>query len=507
MVDSDKTDSPLQEDVPLDTAVPPTVHRRYSTSLESLVGTIEWLLIALILALVFRAFGVEAFQIPTGSMAETLRGSHYHFRCLQCGYAYDIGSDTTFIDRPQCPSCGYFQPAEAVGSLRNGDRIFVLKCIYQFLPPKRWDVVVFKNPLNPRENYIKRLTGLPGETIQIIDGDIYINGLIARKPLAVQQELWMCIYDNDYQPPATSGLIAKAAGRMEKQNPAWRQPFENADGSAWNLSAQGPTVFSLDSGNQTHRLIYNSRIGNDFHAAYAYNDSRMRKSEPICSDLMIRFNVHPNASEGFVGASLEKEGISYIARADFSGMLTLEQGGSNGVRELARLPIGRNAAGSAAFEFANADGRLTLRYGQDKLSVDLPARPLKESLQSRQPIVQILGCGQLQISRVGLYRDIYYLSAGIQRATADAPFQLNKDEFFVCGDNSPNSLDARLWTVGGKGNNGTRYRPGVVPMDFMMGKAFMVYWADAFSPSAGMMPFIPNFDKIKLIYGGSEQGY
>ena len=82
----------------------------------------------------------------------------------------------------------------------NGDRILVLKCIYQFIEPKRWDVIVFKNPPEPAINYIKRLIGLPGEKVQIIDGDIYIDDKIARKPAKIQKELWMPVYNNDYQP-------------------------------------------------------------------------------------------------------------------------------------------------------------------------------------------------------------------------------------------------------------------------------------------------------------------
>src|SRR5436853_2333228 len=52
--------------------------------------TVESILVAFILAFVFRAFVVEAFVIPTGSMAPTLLGAHMRFRCPDCGYAWDV---------------------------------------------------------------------------------------------------------------------------------------------------------------------------------------------------------------------------------------------------------------------------------------------------------------------------------------------------------------------------------------------------------------------------------
>src|SRR5690242_3442202 len=52
--------------------------------------TIESILIAFILAFVFRAFVVEAFVIPTGSMATTLLGAHMRFTCRECGYVFDV---------------------------------------------------------------------------------------------------------------------------------------------------------------------------------------------------------------------------------------------------------------------------------------------------------------------------------------------------------------------------------------------------------------------------------
>jgi len=484
---------------------------RRSATLEGIINTLEWLLVALLLALVFRAFGVEAFQIPTGSMAEPLKGAHYHLRCMRCGYPYDVGGDTSLYNRPQCSSCGYYQPATALGRQQNGDRIFVLKSIYQYVPPRRWDVVVFKNPTNPAINYIKRLIALPGETVQLIDGHVFINGQIQRKPAKVQQELWMPIYDNDYQPFGAAAGPAGQTAAADALNRIWRQPFENEPNtdSRWSLNANGPAVFSLDENNmRDHWLLYNSDVGNDFHSTYAYNSDMLRRGQPVCSDLMMRVYVRPESS-GCVGASLEKYGVHYIGRVDFAGMLILQRRQGTRIDELARMPI-RPASNDRLmiFEFANVDHRLVLRYGENRLSFDLPVRPAPKRNASAQPQVRLLGRGRIQISHLGLFRDTYYISQATLRANERDPFKLEKDEFFVCGDNSPNSLDARLWSEEGKGiTNQPAYRMGVVPMEYMLGKAFLVYWSDAYSPMPNMLPVIPNIDRIKVIFGGSDEVY
>ena len=62
-------------------------------------------------------------------------------------------------------------------TLQNGDVVLVNKAVYQFRNPQRFDVVVFKpNIGNVSQYYIKRIIGLPGETVQIKDGKIYIDG-------------------------------------------------------------------------------------------------------------------------------------------------------------------------------------------------------------------------------------------------------------------------------------------------------------------------------------------
>ena len=58
---------------------------------KEIANTFEWLITAFILAFVFRAFVMEAFRIPTGSMADTLHGAHFRLRCPQCAFKHHRG--------------------------------------------------------------------------------------------------------------------------------------------------------------------------------------------------------------------------------------------------------------------------------------------------------------------------------------------------------------------------------------------------------------------------------
>jgi signal peptidase I len=485
---------------------------RHHHSAESIITLFEWLLVAFILALVFQGFGVQAFQIPTGSMAETLRGAHYQFRCIRCGYEFDTGNGGFSLDRPQCPNCNYFQPPSAFGPLKNGDRIFVLKCIYQFFDPKRWDVVVFKNPTNPRDNFIKRLVALPGETVQLINGDLYIDGKIMRKPLNVQRELWMPIFVQDFQPMAAeqhfNTLIEEGKDQV---NTIWRQPFKNERNSIWDLQP-GRYVLRDQSGRR-HVMAFQPDNSNEFRATYAYNSSAGYAYRPVCSDLMITFYAEGQNPDGYIGASLEKFGVIYSAQVNFSGSLTFTKTVNGTTTPLGRpMLTGRIETGVyEKFEFANVDQQLVLRWGDKRFSYNLAADPSfrgGDAQNEETPSVKIFAAGSAQLCHIGLYRDIFYIGEGeALRATADNPFTLGTDQFFVCGDNCNDSSDARLWSVKGIGNNGKTYRTGTVPREYMMGKAVMVYWSQAFRPAPKSPPMIPNLGNIKIIYGGSEQLY
>lgn len=110
---------------------------------------IKVLAFAVILAALFRSLLFEPFHIPSGSMKNTLLVGDYLFVSK---YAYGYSHYSFPMSLP----------------LFKG-RVLASQ-------PKRGDVAVFRLPSNPRIDYIKRVIGLPGDTIQVIDGALFING-------------------------------------------------------------------------------------------------------------------------------------------------------------------------------------------------------------------------------------------------------------------------------------------------------------------------------------------
>jgi len=182
---------------------------------EGMRETIEAVAIAFILAFVFKTFEAEAFVIPTGSMAPTLYGRHKEVTCSGCKMPYTIGAsqevyqDSGIINPAgrilgsTCPNCRFPNEVES-DPVFNGDRIVVNKQVSEF---KRFDVVVFKNPEEPYVNYIKRLVGLPTETIQFRQGDVYAKAegeqeatIRSKADPATQQDIQLLVYDDAHAP-------------------------------------------------------------------------------------------------------------------------------------------------------------------------------------------------------------------------------------------------------------------------------------------------------------------
>jgi len=67
-------------------------------------------------------------------------------------------------------------------TLEHGQRLLVDRITYRFQPPQRGDVVVFRYPFNPREHFIKRIIGIPGDVVAIVAGTVYVNGVALHEP-------------------------------------------------------------------------------------------------------------------------------------------------------------------------------------------------------------------------------------------------------------------------------------------------------------------------------------
>lgn len=134
---------------------------------------------ALLPIFVINPYIFEAFKVPTNSMAPTILGKHWEVPCPRCGspaYCTPEPEWPNEMDRPVLMICSReLRPCEVVRPSHvkhSGDRFVVAK----FLHPQRWDLIVFRLPEDPEMVFVKRLVGLPGETVTIKEGAVWING-------------------------------------------------------------------------------------------------------------------------------------------------------------------------------------------------------------------------------------------------------------------------------------------------------------------------------------------
>jgi signal peptidase I len=136
-------------------------------------------IIALVLALLIRTFIVQAFKIPTGSMEPTLLVGD-HLLVSKYNYSFHIPNEIPFTSIQLFPDYHFFTSV-----------------------PERGNIVVFKFPQDESKDYIKRVVGLPGETIQIIRQNVYINDQLLKEPYAHHSQPPSITAPNnrDFMPP------------------------------------------------------------------------------------------------------------------------------------------------------------------------------------------------------------------------------------------------------------------------------------------------------------------
>ncbi len=588
--------------------------------------TIESIVVAVILALLFRTFEAEAFVIPTGSMAPSLQGQHRDINCDQCGYLYQTGAsgesstalpnNRTAITHSFCPICRFKTAMNSTDwdhTSNNGDRILVNKFVYDFSEPKRFDVIVFKNPNNGKQNYIKRLIGLPGELLVIENGDIFrvVNSNpgafemeIIRKPSDKLRSMMQLVDDTHFIP-------------QQMHDAGWPlrwQHWDRQDGGAgWDviLNSTNPN-YLVDAGSTTAWLKYRnlvpvnrptySRSGaqdekNDWDEIengrlpdrmesvsplgslitdyYCYNNrilksmSRARigggqeRYEPSMAmhwvgDLGVECWTQVKSDTGKLKLQLVEGGAKFTCTIDVKtgeAKLSCDQStvqfvdaDGNAIAE----PVAKSTlsgAGSYRIMFANVDDQIHLAINNRFVKFDAATYNRSDKTSPRtfpgDPTnlgdAEPIGVGaenlEIEITRLKVLRDIYYSSPvgmdrnfiedetryGVGENVASSKrsmrriekawtwfenpslweselakeyfesrfrenpyiFTLNEDQFLPMGDNSPSSLDGRVWSG-----------PKNVERDMLIGRALFIYWPHALNSP---VPYFPNFEKMKFI--------
>ncbi len=313
-------------------------------------------------------------------------------------------------------------------SWSSGDRVLVAKCLYETkaVPPRRFDVVVFKYPKGPVENgspknYIKRLLGLPGQILAIFFGQLFWwepgpgepspfeedlrlpnidpNDLwkehtgmhvdhpesrkrfeegqfkIVRKPPAVMMALRRIVYDNDFHasdlgdeyrrwhPPAVSG---------------WKEDNDFRD--FHHTGGKGRAIYWLHYQHLLRPSQENPgrdlkpRLITDFEGynSFTLNGGFARGAFPNwVGDLMLECNLTVDKAEGSFFMELSKGIYRFRARFDLEkGTCTLLRQGPDDMKtdrweELAGKPTEVKKPGTYHLRFANFDSRLTLWVNHD----------------------------------------------------------------------------------------------------------------------------------------------
>jgi signal peptidase I len=481
-------------------AAPSSTSSWFTTS--AIRETVESIVIAFVLAFLFRTFEAEAFVIPTGSMAPTLMGRHKDLQCPKCGYEYQVSAssevDQNGIAKPNshvesgtCPMCrftadlGQDNPQHKDYPPYSGDRILVTKFIYQFHEPRRWDVIVFKYPDDPTTNYIKRLTGLPGEKIIIHRGNLWIENRDGTKAIARKDSprkllaMLQPVFDNDFAPKiVASGLPARwqqdpagtAAGEWTSPDGKSFQTDGSGTGETWiryqhrvpsyaqwqkivgDVRERGAVPGQLNVPSQLISDFYAYNTGNPKHGAWT--DPGLGPAPDPSSlglhwvgDIAVDCSVESRSDSGLVVLELVRGGRRFQCRINLAdGKATLGISGAGAEMFQPAGPTAVIGRGAHHVVFANVDDQVRLLVDGSEVAFDAPTTYDSESLGTHipqaadlSPVGVAVKGAALQVSHLKVLRDIYYI-ADKQAGSADRALI---GQFLARGDQRPPLTDYR----------------------------------------------------------------
>lgn len=400
-----------------------------------------------------RALVLEPYQVPTGSMAPALRGHHRVCACPRCGASVVVGrhpadadgqAGQRRYDKAFCPNCG--KSPLPLGDVPEtcGDQVLVNKLAFALREPRRWEVVVFRLF---GITFIKRVIGLPGETVEVCDGDVYLDGMLARKAFAQGREMRVLVFDSKHGPEQVR--------------------WEGGDDDELSVDGRAsPRTLTY-----RHFLLDEEKC-EPVRDESSYNGGLHAGREDV-HDFHAEAVVEVRAGQGTVTLRL-CDGQDWVEAA-----LPVQRAGEVVVRSCpmhSGTPERERRGGSLALrpgqtarvELAFVDRRLTLCVdGRLVHEADWPA-PGRRRGVVRPFQLQADGVS-LRLREFRLYRDVHYGQRGTN-AVGGKAVHLGAEQYFVMGDNSPNSEDSRFWPD-----------RGAVPAASLRGRPFLVHWPSRLS--------------------------
>ena len=357
-----------------------------STILQFAVGT-------LVLTLVLRTWLVmglvEPVLVAGSSMVPTLRGPHDSIICEKCGQSFDVGAEFA-TTRIECLACGFAENTAEGLPVQRGDRLIVDRTAFQWRQPQRWEVVVFHSPADSQLT-VKRIVGMPGETVELRSGDVCINGQAAKKSLDQMRAVRQLIH-------AETNVVRRWHG----ENWHW------SDG-AWQIATND---------HDWHWLRYLHRNGKPITDDTAYNAGLTRRLFPV-RDFCFSANICAEG-EGKLAVRFDNGREQFEWEGDLRGDVLLEV-----------FAFDRRCQ-----VFLNGDLALTEKFDS---SAHIVGCVSPFAIGSKNLAVAL--------SHLRIYRDIYHASQSEELGVARpmTPIVLGANEIIVLGDNVPVSLDSRHW--------------------------------------------------------------
>jgi signal peptidase I len=372
--------------------------------------------------------------------------------------------------------------------------VLIDRTAFSIREPRRWEIAAFQRPSQADMLAIKRIVGLPGESIEIRHGDVYADGKIQRKNLSQQRALAILVHDADFSP---------------KTMPRWRP--ERSD-SRWNTAA-GSFLQAVDLNNgAVDWLIYHHDRELPVTDICSYNPSQPRRAEDVhpVADLMLSFRLSGLSGRGTFSIRIGdgRDGFEVQLQCGERPSQNEDKPGAMPTLVVGMAPapdlFARNINETAAhhsfsiplsdherlIEVSRFDRQFLLAVdGQTLATLPIDRLELPESLPACPLAIGVQGLN-VTVSHLRIYRDVYYTDPleARGRIRSTRPVRLGTDEYYVLGDNSPVSEDSRTWP-----------EPAAVDAKFLIGKPLVAISSITVSLGGAWHFQVPNPIEIRYI--------